>query len=105
MKVGAHLRPWLALGVPPIAWFVFQQGLAMTLRGRCTAAGTPLGPLWGLVSVLLCIVAARLAWSRRDGGTAADRFVARLALLGAGLFALAILYQTLATVIVPSCAR
>lgn len=105
MRAGAHLRPWLAFGVPPVAWFAFQQGLAMTLRGRCAAAGVPLGPILGLVGLLLCGAAARLAWSRMRGGTSADRFLSRVALLGAGLFALAIGFQTLATMIVPPCAR
>jgi hypothetical protein len=68
-------------------------------------AGAPLGPIWGLVSLVLCGVAACLAWSRIGGGTGSDRFLARLALLGAWLFALAIAFQTLATLIVPPCAR
>lgn len=105
MKGAAHLRPWIALTLPPAAWFVFQQGLAFTLRGACGAAGVPLGPLWGLASLAACGGAARIAWTRVAGGTGADRFLARLALLGAGLFGLAILYQSLATLIVPPCAR
>jgi hypothetical protein len=105
MKITAHLRPWAALTLPAVAWFLFQQGLSMALRGRCAAAGIPLGPLWGVLSLAVCGVAARLAWSRLGGGTASDRFLARLALLGAGLFALAIVFQTLATLIVPPCAR
>lgn len=105
MKGEAHLRPWLALTLSPAAWFVFQQGLAFTLRGACGAAGVPIGPLWGVGSLAVCAGAARLAWSRRAGGTGADRFLARIALFGAGLFALAILFQTVATLIVPPCAR
>lgn len=105
MKAGAHLRPWLALLVPAGAWFAFQQGLSMTLRGQCETAGVPLGPIWGVVSLALCAGAARLAWSRRAGGTGADRFLAHLARLGSGLFGLAIAFQTLATLIVPPCAR
>ena len=105
MKITAHLRPWAALTLPASAWFLFQQGLAMTLRGQCTAAGIPLGPVWGVLSLAACAAAARLAWSRRSGGTASDRFLARLALFGAGLFALAIAFQTLATLVVPPCAR
>ena len=105
MKAGAHLRPWVALVLPPAAWFVFQQGLAFTLRGACQAAGVPLGPVWGVASLVVCAVAARLAWSRRAGGTGADRFLANIAVLGGGLFGLAIAFQTIATMIVPPCAR
>ena len=105
MKTGAHLRPWVALVLPPAAWSVFQQGLGFTLRGACRAAGVPLGPVWGLASLIVCAIAARIAWSRRVGGTGADRFLAHIAMLGAGLFAMAIAFQTIATVIVPPCAR
>ena len=105
MKAGAHLRPWLALLVPAGAWFAFQQGLSMTLRGQCETAGVPLGPIWGVVSLALCAGAARLAWSRRGGGTGADRFLAQQARLGSGLFGRALAFQTLATLIVPPCAR
>jgi hypothetical protein len=105
MKITAHLRPWAALTLPAAAWFLFQQGLAITMRGQCGAAGIPLGPLWGVLSLAVCGAAARLARSRLSGGTASDRFLSRLALFGAGLFALAIAFQALATVIVPPCAR
>jgi hypothetical protein len=105
MKTGAHFRPWAALALPPAAWFAFQQGLAFTLRGDCAAAGVPLGLLWGAASLVVCGAAAWLAWSKTAGGTAGDRFLSRAALLGAGLFAVAITFQTLATLIVPPCAR
>jgi hypothetical protein len=91
--------------LPPAAWFGFQQGLLFTMRDACTAAGVPLGPIWGLASLVACAVAARIAWSRRAGGTGTDRFLARIAMFVAGLFSLAITYQTLATMIVPPCAR
>lgn len=42
---------------------------------------------------------------RGEGIGAVVFWLARIALLSAGLFALAILFQTLATLIVPSCAR
>jgi hypothetical protein len=105
VKARAHLRPWAALALPPVAWFAFQQGLAFTLRGACEAAGVPLGPVWGFASLAACLAAAWLARSRVSGGTPSDRFLARIALLGAGLFALAIAFQTLGTLIVPPCAR
>jgi hypothetical protein len=105
MKAYAHLRPWAALTLPPVAWYVFQQGLGMTLRGRCSMAGVPVGTLWGVTSLLLCGAAGWLAWTRIAGGTGSDRFLARIALLGAGLFGLAIAFQTLATAIIPPCAR
>ena len=81
----------------------------MSLRGGCAAIGGWAGPVWGVTSVALCIVAAVVA--RPAAAAAADRnpparrWLARIAMLGAGVFALAITYQTLATLIVPGCAR
>jgi hypothetical protein len=100
-----RLQVWLALLLPAVSWYVFQQGLGMTLRGNCSSAGAALGIPWGLASLLVCIatgVFALMAVRRRSGS---DRFVARIAVFGAGLFALAIAYQTLATAIIPPCAR
>jgi hypothetical protein len=104
MRPRPHLLLWIALAVPPAAWYVFQQGLAMTLRGVCAAAGPPVGPVWGVLSLALC---AGAAWFARPNAnqTPSDRFLSRLVLLAAGLFSLAILYQLLATLIIPPCVR
>jgi hypothetical protein len=104
VKAGRRLVLWLALVTPASAWYGFQQGLAMTLRGGCAAAGFPLGPLWGLASLVLCVAAGWLA-RPLAGQEATDRFLSLLALLAAGLFSLAILFQLLATLIIPACAR
>jgi hypothetical protein len=105
MRAAAHLRPWAALTLPPMAWFAFQQGLGFVLRGTCAAAGIPWGPIVGVAALAICGGAVWLAWSRLAGGTPSDRFLARIAILGAALFALAIAFQTLATLVVPPCAR
>jgi hypothetical protein len=104
MKTRSRLSLWLALIVPPLAWYGFQQGLAMTVRGACGAAGVPLGPLWGAGSIALCICAGWFAMPR-PGQQDSDRFLSKLGVLAAGLFSLAILYQSAATMIIPPCAR
>lgn len=104
-----RVQPWLALSLPAVAWMLFEYGLATSLRPACDAVGGWLGPMWGGVSLVACLAAALL--SRRlsrlaDAEGASPRvWLARLALIGAGVFALAIALQTLATLIVPSCAR
>ena len=100
-----RIRAFAGLSLPPVAWYVFEQGLGFTLRGSCVAAGIPAGPLWGAFSLGACALAGWLAWPVAKGEGDADAFVAKLALLAAGLFALAIGYQTLATLIVPPCAH
>jgi hypothetical protein len=102
-------RPWIAFVLPIAAWFVFQQGIAGPLHLNCAVGRPWLGPLWGAASLLLCALAAGIAWPqarvRGEGIGTVVFWLARIALLSAGLFALAILFQTLATLIVPSCAR
>ena len=96
-------RIWLALVLPPLAWFGFQQGLSAVLHARCDLAGVGLG--WGAASLAACGVAAWLSrpLARRGGDRLAMLWLARLALVLAGIFALAIAFQTLAILVVPPC--
>ena len=103
-----RIIPWVALGLSPLAWISFEYGLASSLRAACAAVGAWLGPLWGGGSLLACVLAAGLAWpmacrAERDPPT--RPWLAQVAVLAAGIFGLAITFQTLATLIVPSCAR
>ncbi|MDE2403224.1 MAG: hypothetical protein KGM17_00725 [Sphingomonadales bacterium] len=106
---GSRARPWIALLLPPMAWIGYEYGLGTALRGACGAVGNWLGPAWGMAALLACLGAWRLG--RRDAARAATEdpparpWLARLALLGAAVFGLAIALQTLATMIVPPCAR
>jgi hypothetical protein len=95
-------RAWAALLLPPIAWFTFEQGLSALLHWDCRLWSA--GILWGLASLGACCLAVRLAWPlRRPAGPLADPWLGRLAIAVAGIFALAISLQTLATLIVPAC--
>ena len=98
-------RAWTALLLPPFAWFLFQQGLAHVVHVRCNVAG-PVGAGWGVASLAVCAAAALLARRRADPELmSAHPWLCRVALLGAGVFALAIAFQTLAAVMVPACLR
>lgn len=104
MGLSQRARAWTALLLPAAAWFVFQQGLGWVLRVDCGSAA--IGILWGLASLLLCALAAWLAKRiARPGLTSVHPWLARLAYLGAAVFALAIVFQTLAIALVPPCAR
>lgn len=97
-------RAWTGLAIPPLSWFLFQQGLSALLHADCHRSWT--GVVWGLVSVFACGAALRLAWPlRRGGDEQGDFWLVRLVPLVAGFFALAILFQTLAVAMVPSCVR
>lgn len=102
----ARVRPWAALLLPPLAWYGFEVGLGSVLKVHCAPVGAWLGLTWGVVSLALCGVAMALAWP--CARPASDRtppraWLARVALLLAGIFALAIAFQTLAVLIVPPC--
>lgn len=102
-------RPWIALLVPALAWVAYEYGLGWAMRRACAAVGTWLGPVWGAFSLLACAAAWAIARPMADRGESdnppARPWLARLALLGAAVFGLAIALQTIATVIVPACAR
>lgn len=101
--VSLRARCWTALLLPPLAWFGFEQGLSALLHARCDLSGW--GLVWGGVSLALCALAARLALplARRDRDLLSVLWLARLALAMAGIFALAIVFQILAIVMVPPC--
>ncbi|QQV76698.1 hypothetical protein H5J25_14910 [Sphingomonas aliaeris] len=97
-------KAWLALSLPPVAWFTFEQGLSAVLHADCTRTG--IGVVWGLTALGLCVFAAHSGWRlRRAPQTLVSAWMARLALAVAGIFGLAIAFQTLAILIVPACAR
>lgn len=100
--------PWVALLLPPFAWITYEYGAASSLRASCTAVGTWLGPLWGGVSLIACALAASLVWPLARKATdqpPVRLWLARVAMFAGGIFALAIGFQTLATLIIPACTR
>lgn len=101
VRRATRIRIWSALLLPPVAWYGDQQGLSLMLSGACRAVLWA-GPVLGVFALLLCGVAA---WLARAAPPQAYGWLGRLAQLGAGLFALAIAFQLLATLIVPPCAR
>ena len=102
-----RIKPWIALALPPLTWFVFEVGLAGALRLSCEAVGGGLGVAWGCASLVVCAGAMRLAWplARTANDRSSPHWVARVALFAAGFFALAIAFQTISTLIVPACVR
>jgi hypothetical protein len=95
-------RTWTALALPPFTWFLFEQGLSALLHADCTRWGW--GLAWGAASLLVCAGAVRIAWPLRgDHGALANPWLARLAIALAGVFGLAIAFQTLAIALVPAC--
>lgn len=95
-------RTWSALALPPIIWFVFEQGLSVLLRHDCSQWAA--GVAWGAASLTACAFTLRLTASfHRHQGTLIHPWLARLVPLFVGVFCLAIAFQILALALVPSC--
>lgn len=95
-------RTWTALALPPFTWFVFEQGLSALLHADCSR--WQIGLAWGIASLAVCGLSLRLAWPLRGHpGALTNPWLARLAMALAGVFGLAIAFQTLAIAIVPAC--
>ena len=90
------------------AWAGHQQLLGDVLHFDCRV-GTPwLGLAAGLVALAAIAAGAACSWAARprgdDGPEASNgRFLVDLSLLAAGLFALPVVTQTIATFMVPAC--
>lgn len=101
-----RIRPWAALILPPLAWYVFQVGLGSVLKVRCASVANGLGLAWGVASIGVCVMATAIAWpcARPAGDQTPPRaWLSRGALLLASIFAIAIAFQMLAVLIVPPC--
>jgi hypothetical protein len=100
------LRPWLGLAVSPLAWIAAQQGMGDLARLACRSAGPPLGPLLGLAAAAVCVLCGWLSWSANGPGLRGlKRFVCLTSVGVAALFAGGALLVTLASLVIPPCAR
>lgn len=106
-------RAWAGLIGGPLAWALHHQGGSNFNYADCRAWGGGAVALTGALALLAVSAAAWVSWSawRKAGGAAGvsheppGRFVAGLSLMTAALFALTILIQTAAGLLVPACMR
>lgn len=104
------LAPWAGGAVAPAAWYGQQQGLGQLTYFGCTAANPVSVVLVGLLAAAAVAAAGWWSageWRGREGPPVMDhrRFVAGVSVLMAGLFLLAIAFQTVAGLFLPGCAR
>ncbi|MBV8683525.1 MAG: hypothetical protein JO111_11660 [Caulobacteraceae bacterium] len=101
--------PWFALAASPVAWFVYEQGLGTVVRLAC-ASDAFVGVIWGVLAAAVCVAGGVFGLRAAANGPAeitarATQFIGMVAVGEAAAMGLAIIYQMLATVIVPACAR
>lgn len=103
--------PWAALIAGIAAEVAHHQVLSDMLRFDCRLGGALAGGLGALAALALIAVGIAVSLASVRGLHTDDahgrnrRFIARLSIWTAALLAVAVLWQTLATVIVPDCAR
>jgi cytochrome c-type biogenesis protein CcmH/NrfG len=104
------LRPWAAWIGGIAGWFVAQQLGSQINQLDCQRAHGGWLLVIGAVGALLALSGAAISWPvwRAPGSldqpyAGSRRFIAGTGELAAGLFLLAILFQTLASLIIPRC--
>jgi hypothetical protein len=95
----------LLIFAAPVLWILLQQGLGALSYFNCAAAAAPWGGAVGIALTLACVLAACGCWISRTEGTTARRFLMVTGAGSAAIFALAALTLTIATFVVPACAR
>jgi TRAP-type C4-dicarboxylate transport system permease small subunit len=104
-------RAWAGLIIGPIVWGTHHQLGSNLSFAACDRAPDRISLVAGIIAVVVLAAAGWLAWSswRSAGGTAADEadaleiFVPLLSVMAVTLFALTILVQVLADLILPPC--
>jgi hypothetical protein len=97
---------WSALGAGAVAWFVSQQAGSDLTIAHCHASGALPVIVIGLIALALAGVGGLFSHrvrNRERAEEAGTPFVASVGMLVAVLLAIAILYQSAAALIIPSC--
>jgi hypothetical protein len=96
---------WAALALGALAWFAGHQVGSNLTFARCDLSGALSVAIVGLVALLLIALGFLLSYRVWRSGEPEEGlgFAAMIGMLAAGLFAFAILLQTVAGFILPSC--
>jgi hypothetical protein len=99
--------PWIGLLIPPIAWAIHHQVGSDLVFYDCRLGETPLIALLGAVMALISLLSGLISWSsrRNDTGMEVRTFAAYLGAMSGAIFFLALVLQTLATLMLPACHR
>lgn len=106
-------RAWAGLFGGAVGWALHHQVGSTSNFARCPIADGRLDLVVGLASLMIVLLSGWLSWTawRRGGGEtlasheADGRFLPAVSIMAAGLFALTIVTQMVAGLIVPACWR
>jgi hypothetical protein len=102
--------PWAGFFLGAGAWLLHHQAGSNANYWDCRVGGQAFTIGLGLVCAIVAGAGGLISWAARapSGGPTAEQnrqFAAMVGAAGAGLFALAIGFQTLAGALVPACLR
>jgi hypothetical protein len=104
MTMRERLLPWSGLLLGASGWAISGQWGAFRVSDACLQAWTLETAILGLIGLIVTVVGAWLSYvSERAAGTPAARFVARSSMAAAAIFAIAILFHTVAPLVIPRC--
>jgi hypothetical protein len=105
------LAPWAGGVAGPLVWWVHQRSLADPQVVDCHVGGVAGRLIWSLVLIAALAVAAWLSlsvwrrWPPHESEPDNRRFIALVSVGVAGLLGLAVIFGTMASIIVPDCYR
>jgi hypothetical protein len=103
--------PWAGLFLGALAWAAHHQAGSNTVYWDCQLGGALLTGGLGLVCGLVAAGGGLVSWLSREappsshGRPESRAFAAMVSVMGAGVFLLAIGFQTLAGFVIPGCQR
>jgi len=104
MTTRERLLPWSGFVLLAVAWAVSQQWGSARVNDACLTAWNWQTFLLGLIGLAIVLAGAALSRRFRAASAApAARFVAAVSLAADVVFALAILFHTVSTLIIPRC--
>jgi hypothetical protein len=103
------LTPWAGLFLGAASWFLDQQAGAGANYWDCKLGGPLMLVSLAVVCGVVTIAGGLISWRARriagDDQAGTRRFSGVVGAASAGIFLLAIVFDTIASLIVPACAR
>ena len=104
MTTRDRLLPWSGLVLGSIGWAVSSQWGSWRTNDACLSASPVATFLLGTIGLVVVLVGAWLSSiSRNESQTQTTRFIANMSLAADVVFALAIVFHTVSTLIIPRC--
>lgn len=106
IRRGRRFAPWAGLVGAFVGALVQHQGIGDALHYRCGPGMNDADVVAGAVALLIMALGALISWRalrHEADGTGTRRLIAQVSLMAVALFALLVVWATLAGIIVPSC--